>query len=88
MAVQTRIFTNHQVSQPGSPFVAGMMLDDQGLGNLTLNTTDGRPALSMDAAHLEVTIAILQESLEIRRLMAQTGTDLLTGEADQHSDAH
>lgn len=88
MAVQTRIFTNHQVSQAGSPFVAAMMLDDQGLGNLTLNTADGRPALSMDAAHLEVTITILQESLEIRRLMAQTGTDLLTGEADQHSGAH
>ncbi|MBN9214140.1 MAG: hypothetical protein J0J04_04865 [Microbacterium sp.] len=81
MSVQTRIFTNHTVTQHGSPFNASLMLDDAAQGNVTLVGKDG-PALTIDAARLEPTIALLQECLEVRTLMSQSATDLLVGEPE------
>ncbi|AUG29568.1 MULTISPECIES: hypothetical protein [Microbacterium] len=81
MSVQTRIFTNHIVSQPGSPFQGALMLDDSGRGNLTLQADSG-PVLTIDAVRLSAVIALLQECEEVRGLMTQTSTDLLIGEPD------
>ncbi len=81
MSVQTRIFTNHTISQPGAPFQAALMLDDDGRGNLTLHGDSG-PVLTFDATRLGGMISLLQECEDVRRLMVQTGTDLLIGEPD------
>lgn len=81
MAVQTRIYTNHQVTHPGVPFQASMMLDDDGRGNLTLTDSNG-PVLTVDAARVDAVIALLQECSSLRNLMTQTGIDLLVGEVE------
>lgn len=81
MSVQTRIFTQHTVSQPGAPFQANLMLDDDGRGNITLIGPDG-PALTIDAARVEPLVELLREADGVRKLMAQSGTDLLIGEPE------
>lgn len=81
MTVQTRIFTNHLITQPGAPFQASLMLDDNGRGNATLQGENG-PILTIDASRLGSVIALLQECESVRGLMAQSGTDLLVGEPD------
>lgn len=81
MSVQTRIYTNHSVTQPGSPFQANLMLDDAARGNVTLLGEAG-PMLTVDASRLEPLIALLRECADVRDLMAQSGTDLLIGETD------
>lgn len=81
MSVQTRLYTNHLVTQPGSQFQANLMLDDAGNGNATLVGADGA-VLTIDAAKIDPLITLLQECAEVRNLMSQSAMELLVGEPE------
>lgn len=82
MPVQTRIYTNHTITSPGSALKADMMLDDQGHGTITLASAEG-PILTIDAARAESVAGLMQECIGLRDLMGQTGDEMITGPADR-----
>lgn len=86
MTVQTRLFTNHTVTVPGSQLRAEMMLDDHGHGNITLATETG-PVLTVDAVKAESIAELLAECIATRDLMTLSGTTMLADDSGSSAAA-
>lgn len=82
MPSTTQLLTRHNVTMPGSPFAAEMVLDDGGRGTVTLVTLEGQAVATFDAASAESIRDLMAESAQLRDLMRQSGSEIVTGTPD------
>ncbi|HAN23021.1 MAG: hypothetical protein CMH36_08785 [Microbacterium sp.] len=70
MDVSTAIQTRHDISEPGGPFSAAMILDDNACGVLMVNSADG-PVFSMDPSLMRDLLKLLTTCELVRADLAR-----------------